>query len=68
MPNTTHTMSWLMLILLLTSVENLKAERDMRNYPSIFQAWNGIENRPNENELHRLARHDLIFHDPYSLL
>lgn len=68
MPNTTHTMSWLMLILLLTSAENLKAERDMRNHPSIFQAWNGIENRPNENELHRLARHDLIFHDPYSLL
>ena len=68
MPNTTHTVSWLMLILLLTSAENLKAERDMRNHPSIFQAWNGIENRPNENELHRLARHDLIFHDPYSLL
>lgn len=68
MPNTTHTMCWLMLILLLTSAENLKAERDMRNYPSIFQAWNGIENLPDEDELHRLARHDLIFHDPYSLL
>ena len=45
-----------------------KKKRYMRNYPSIFQAWNGIENRPDEDELHRLARHDLIFHDPYSLL
>ena len=45
-----------------------QAKRYMKNYPSIFQAWNGIENRPNEGELHRLARHDLIFHDPYSLL
>ena len=47
---------------------NPQAKRYMRNYPSIFQAWNDIENRPNEGELHRLARHDLIFHDPYSLL
>ena len=45
-----------------------QAKRYMRNYPSIFQAWNAIENRPDEGELHRLARHDLIFHDPYSLL
>ena len=45
-----------------------QAKKHMRNYPSIFQAWNAIENRPNEGELHRLARHDLIFHDPYSLL
>lgn len=47
---------------------NAQAKKYMRNYPSIFQAWNAIENRPNEGELHRLARHDLIFHDPYSLL
>ena len=48
--------------------KNPQAKRYMKNYPSIFQAWNDIENRPNEGELHRLARHDLIFHDPYSLL
>ena len=47
---------------------NTQAKKYMRNYPSIFQAWNAIENRPNEGELHRFARHDLIFHDPYSLL
>ena len=39
-----------------------------RSYPSIFQAWNGIENRPHEDNVSRLARHDLIFAHPYSLL
>ena len=39
-----------------------------RSYPSIFQAWNGIENRPHEDNASRLARHDLIFAHPYSLL
>ena len=39
-----------------------------RSYPSIFQAWNGIENRPHEDNTSRLARHDLIFAHPYSLL
>ena len=39
-----------------------------RGYPSIFQAWNGIENRPDVNELHRLAKHDLAFAHPYTLL
>jgi len=39
-----------------------------RGYPSIFQAWNGIENSPDVDELHRLARHDLAFAHPYTLL
>ena len=39
-----------------------------RSYPSIFQAWNGIENRPDTDELHRLAEHDLAFAHPYALL
>ena len=39
-----------------------------RSYPSIFQAWNGIENRPYEDNASRLAHHDLIFAHPYSLL
>ena len=39
-----------------------------RDYPSIFQAWNGIENRPDVDELHRLAQHDLAFAHPYTLL
>ena len=47
---------------------NPQAKRDMRSYPSIFQAWNAIENRPTEGELHRLARHDLAFAHPYTLL
>ena len=32
-----------------------------RDYPSIFQAWSGIENLPQDGELSRLARHDLVF-------
>jgi len=32
-----------------------------RCFPSIFQAWNGIENRNDEGEFTRLARHGLIF-------
>lgn len=40
----------------------------MRHYPSIFQAWNGIENRPDEDETYQLARHDLVFAHPYALL
>ncbi|MDE0683878.1 MAG: putative glycoside hydrolase [Candidatus Poribacteria bacterium] len=39
-----------------------------RSYPSIFQAWSGIENRPDIDELHRLAQHDLVFAHPYALL
>ena len=39
-----------------------------RSYPSIFQAWSEIENRPNEDEISRLARHDLAFAHPYTLL
>ena len=39
-----------------------------RSHPSIFQAWNGIENLPDADALHRLARHDLVFADPYLLL
>ncbi len=39
-----------------------------RSYPSIFQAWSGIENRPDESELQRLVRHDLAFAHPYTLL
>jgi len=32
-----------------------------RDKPSVFQAWNGIENRNDEDEFTRLARHDLVF-------
>ncbi len=39
-----------------------------RGYPSIFQAWNDIENRPDLDELQRLAQHDLAFAHPYTLL
>ena len=68
-PTTVKTFGSKYLILLLifgTSITNTADAQ--RNYPSIFQAWNGIENRPDEDELYRLARHDLAFAHPYTLL
>ena len=56
------------IVLLIWITITAYAEDIQRNYPSIFQAWNGIENRPDEDELHRLARHDLAFAHPYTLL
>ena len=44
------------------------AENAQRNYPSIFQAWNGTENQEDIDELHQLAQHDLAFAHPYTLL
>ena len=57
------------LTLLLTfGVIQANVAETRRSYPSIFQAWNGIENRPDTDELHRLAQHDLAFAHPYTLL
>ena len=56
----------ILLLIFIASIAN--AVDDQRTYPSIFQAWNGIENMPDEDELHRLARHDLAFAHPYTLL
>lgn len=58
---------YLILLLILGAI-TAKADDAQRNHPSIFQAWNGIENRHDEDELHRLARHDLAFAHPYTLL
>ena len=59
-----------MLLLIFSAIGAIKvnAADTQRNYPSIFQAWNGIENRPDVDELHRLAQHDLAFAHPYTLL
>ena len=57
-----------LIILLILGAITANGEEMQRNYPSIFQAWNGIENMPDENELHRLVRHDLAFAHPYTLL
>ena len=57
-----------LILLLITGVIIANGGDANRNYPSIFQAWNGIENRPDEDELHRLVRHDLAFAHPYTLL
>ena len=56
-----------MLLLILSAIA-AHAQEMQRDYPSIFQAWNGIENQSDEDELHRLARHDLAFAHPYALL
>ena len=57
-----------LMFLLIFSVITANPLDVQRSYPSIFQAWNGIENRSDEDELHRLARHDLAFAHPYTLL
>ena len=51
------------------TVKDLSGNKtDQRDFPSIFQAWSGIENRPDESERQRLVRHDLAFAHPYTLL
>ena len=40
----------------------------LRNSPSLFQAWNGIENRRGESEIASMARHDLVFSSVWGLL
>lgn len=57
----------LIFILIFGAIEANAVDKQ-RSYSSIFQAWNSIENRPDEDELHRLARHDLAFANPYTLL
>lgn len=38
-----------------------------KNYPLVFQAWSPIENKPDEDELTLLARHDLVFTGMWSM-
>jgi len=40
------------------AVEKRVADRD---FPSVFQAWNPVENRPGTSDLERMALHDLVF-------
>ena len=61
------TVPYLMLLLVFGAIKANVADA-RRSYPAIFQAWNGIENRPDTDELHRLAEHDLAFAHPYALL
>ena len=61
------TIQSLMLFLIFGVIKASVAD-NRRSYPSIFQAWSGIENRPDVDELHRLAQHDLAFAHPYTLL
>ena len=64
---TTFRTKYLIFLLILGAII-AHAEDVPRNYPSIFQAWSGIENIPDEDELHHLVRHDLAFAHPYTLL
>ena len=57
-----------LLIFGTIAVHTANAEAEQRGYPSIFQAWSGVENRPDESERQRLVRHDLAFAHPYTLL
>ena len=57
-----------LILLFVFSAITVIAEEADRGYPSIFQAWNGIENRPKVGEPHRLTLHDIAFAHPYALL
>ena len=46
----------------------IASDQQNRSYPSIFQAWNGIENGADEDVISLLARHDLAFAHPHALL
>jgi hypothetical protein len=35
-----------------------------RTFPSIFMAWSPATDRDEQNRLHNIARHDLVFHGP----
>ena len=61
------TVPYLILLLVFSAIKANVADA-RRSYPSIFQAWSGIENRPDTDELHQLAEHDLAFAHPYTLL
>jgi len=60
-------------VYILASSENhsqrqLSSKINSKSNPSIFQAWSGIENKPNEDRITRLTRHNLAFGHPYTLL
>lgn len=57
-----------LMLFLIFGATKVNVANARRSYPSIFQAWNGIENQEDVNELHRLAQHDLAFAHPYALL
>jgi hypothetical protein len=42
-------------------------EVGVRTYPSVFQAWNPVENLSGMTEVEALARHDLVFAGPWVL-
>lgn len=38
-----------------------------RTFPSVFQAWNPIENKPEKSEVELMAMHDLVFTGTWSM-
>ena len=57
-----------LIVLFILGAMMANAENVQMNYPSIFQAWNGIENQTDQDELYLLAQHNLAFAHPYTLL
>jgi len=61
----------LLLLSLVTcqqlNFDNYKSSFE-RTYPQVFMAWSGIENRDNENELTRIAYHNLVWHNADGIL
>ncbi|PCJ53758.1 MAG: hypothetical protein COA79_22615 [Planctomycetota bacterium] len=52
----------LLYIFLMAQGSHAQDKRtSLRSYPSVFQAWNPIENKPDKSELELMAKHDLVF-------
>lgn len=47
--------------------KTLKQQVADRTFPSVFQAWNPIENVPEKSELELMALHDLVFTGTWSM-
>jgi hypothetical protein len=46
---------------------SVKVRIASRKFPSVFQAWNRIENKPEKSELELMAMHDLVFTGTWSM-
>ncbi len=66
---------WMLLCILEFSVGQLPAAESVtvlqrvagRTFPSVFQAWSPVENRPEKSDLQRMAMHDLVFTGTWSM-
>lgn len=59
--------SWLCALSQQVNAKTIRQCVSDRTFPSVFQAWNPVENKPDESELASMARHDLVFSGTWSM-